>query len=115
MTKDFLVYLEDIIDAMDKAVFFVEGMTYEQFKEDIKTHYAVVRSIEIIGEATKRLPMMIRERYPDIPWKDMAGMRDIIIHGYDNINQKIVWDVVKRDIPRIKPLIQQVITDYDKE
>ena len=72
-----------------------------------------MRSIEIIGEATKRLPISFRERYPAIPWKDMAGMRDIIIHSYDNINLRIVWDVVQDDIPRIKPLIQRIIRDYE--
>jgi uncharacterized protein with HEPN domain len=101
MKKDFLVYVEDILDAMQKAEMFVRGMTYELFEADLKTNFAVVRTIEIIGEATKRLPTMIRDQYPDIPWKDMAGMRDVIIHGYDNVNLRIVWDVVKQDIPRL--------------
>jgi uncharacterized protein with HEPN domain len=112
MKQDFLVYIEDVIDAMNKAEMFVAGMTYEQFEADLKTNFAVVRAIEIIGEATKRLPSTIRDQYPHITWKDMAGMRDVIIHGYDNVNLQIVWDVVKRDIPQIKPQIQQILKDF---
>jgi uncharacterized protein with HEPN domain len=111
MNRDFLVYIEDILDAMSKAETFVAGMTYEQFELDLKTSYAVVRAIEIIGESAKRLPTVIRDRYPDIPWKDMAGMRDVIIHSYDNVNLRIVWDVVIRDIPCLKPQIQQIQED----
>jgi uncharacterized protein with HEPN domain len=72
----------------------------------------VVRALEIIGEATKRLPMTVHEQYPEIPWTGMAGMRDRIIHGYDTVDLQIVWDVVKQDIPEIKPQIQQILADY---
>jgi uncharacterized protein with HEPN domain len=111
MNRDVLVYLEDILDAMNKAEVFVSGMTYEQFEHDAKTIFAVVRAIEIIGEAVKRLPLAFRERYPSIPWRDMAGMRDIIIHSYDNVNLQIVWDVVMREIPRLKPQIEHIRDD----
>ena len=113
MKKDLLVYLEDIMDAMNKAEMFVAGMNFERFDADIKTQYAVVRAIEIMGEPTKRLPRAIRRRYPGVPWKDMAGMRDRIIHGYDNVNLRVVWDVAKRDIPQIKPQIQQILDEYE--
>jgi uncharacterized protein with HEPN domain len=72
-----------------------------------------VRALEIIGEAAKRIPDPVREKYVQIPWKAMAGMRDRIIHGYDTVDMQIVWDVVKRDIPRIRPLVQQVLKDYN--
>jgi uncharacterized protein with HEPN domain len=113
MKKDYLVYIDDILDAMDKAEKFVAGMSYEQFENDLRTTFAVTRALEIVGEATKRLPPDIREKHPHIPWKDMAGMRDVIIHGYDNVNLQIVWDVVKRDIPRIRLQIQQILADYE--
>ena len=70
------------------------------------------RALEIIGEATKRLPLDVRERYPEVPWRGMAGMRDRIIHGYDMVDLQIVWDVVKRDIPQIQPQLQQILVDY---
>jgi len=112
MSHEFLDFVEDILDAMDKAEFLVEGFAYPEFEEDFRTNFAVVRALEIIGEATKRLPMNVREQYPEIPWTGMAGMRDRIIHGYDTVDLQIVWDVVKQDIPGIKPQIQQILADY---
>jgi len=112
MNREFLDFVEDILDAMDKAEVLVEGSTYREFEEDFRTNFAVVRALEIIGEATKRLPMTVRERYREIPWTGMAGMRDRIIHGYDTVDLQIVWDVVRQDIPEIKPQIQQILADY---
>ena len=112
MSHEFLDFVEDILDAMDKAEVLVEGFTYREFEEDFRTNFAVIRALEIIGEATKRLPMTVRERYPAIPWTGMAGMRDRIIHGYDTVDLQIVWDVVQQDIPAIKPQIQQILADY---
>jgi uncharacterized protein with HEPN domain len=113
MSAEFLDYVEDILDAMDKAEILLEEVTYEQFVSDFRINFAVVRALEIVGEATKRLPMTLRDQYPSIPWKEMAGMRDRIIHGYDDVNFRIVWDTVKKRIPIVKPQIQQIITDYE--
>lgn len=112
MKSEFLDYLEDIVDAMEKAEYILHDVGYDKFEDDFIINFAVVRALEIIGEATKRLPTAFREAYPDIPWKAMAGMRDRMIHGYDDINLQIVWDSVKHEIPRIKPLIQQILADY---
>ena len=114
MSNEFLDYVEDIVDTMEKAEILLEEVTYEQFEDDFRINFAVVRALEIIGEAAKRLPMSVRERYPDIPWKGMAGMRDRIIHGYDTVDLQIVWDVVKLDTPLIKPQIQQILSDYEE-
>lgn len=113
MSAEFLDYVEDILDAMNKAEILLEEVTYEQFVSDFRINFAVVRALEIVGEATKRLPMTLRDQYPSIPWKEMAGMRDRIIHGYDNVNFRIVWDTVKKRIPIVRPQIQQIITDYE--
>jgi uncharacterized protein with HEPN domain len=113
MSNEFLDYVEDIEDAMEKAEILLRGVTYDQFESDFRINFAVVRALEIVGEATKRLPMTLRDQYPNIPWKQMAGMRDRIIHGYDTVDLEIVWDVVKQDIPKIKPQIQQVLRDYE--
>ncbi len=114
MNNEFLDYVEDILDAMEKAEIILRESDYEQFEKDFRINYAVTRALEIMGEATKRLPMKIREKYPEIPWKGMAGMRDRIIHGYDKVDLQIVWDTVKKEIPELKPLIRKVLKDYDE-
>ena len=113
MSLEFLDYVEDILDAMDKAEILLKDVTYDQFEADFRINFAVVRALEIVGEATKRLPKDLRRTYAEIPWKGIAGMRDRIIHGYDNVDLEIVWDVVKQDIPKIKPQIQQILTDHE--
>jgi len=113
MSREFLDFVEDILDAMNKAERLVEGVSFTQFEADYRTNFAVVRALEIIGEAAKRLPEDLRKRYPDIPWRGMSGMRDRIIHGYDNVDLQIVWDVVMRDIPQIKPKIERILIDYE--
>jgi uncharacterized protein with HEPN domain len=113
MSLEFLDYVEDILDAMEKAETLLEDVTYERFEDDFRINFAVVRALEIIGEATKRLPESLREAYPDIPWRGMAGMRDRIAHGYDSVDLQIIWGVVKRDVPEIKPKIAQILKDYE--
>jgi uncharacterized protein with HEPN domain len=115
MKNEFLDFVEDIVYAMDKAEILLKNVTYDQFESDFRTNLAVVGALEIIGEATKRLPMSLRQEYPDIPWKNMAGMRDRITLGYDTVDLQIVWDVVKVDIPQIRPRIRHILTDYEAE
>jgi len=112
MNREFLDFIEDILDAMEKAELLLGEVSYEKFEEDFRINFAVIRALEIIGEASKRLPDDLRERYPDVPWRGMTGMRDRIIHGYDNVDFQIVWDVVKKDIPVIKPRIQKILSDH---
>lgn len=99
---------------MEKAELLVEEVSYDQFETDFRINFAVIRALEIIGEASKRLPKGLRDRYPQIPWKGMAGMRDRIIHGYDDVDYQIVWGVVKNDIPEIKPRIQKILDEYQE-
>lgn len=113
MSREYLDFIEDILDGMNKAELLLEGISYSQFEIDFRINFAVVRALEIIGEAVKRLPEELCQQYPDVPWKGMAGMRDRIIHGYDNVDLQIVWEVVKRDIPQIKPKIVKILTNYE--
>jgi uncharacterized protein with HEPN domain len=108
LTREFLDYIEDVIDTMNKAERFVEGMEYESFLADDKTAFAVVRALEVIGEAVKKVPAEIRSRYIGIPWIEMAGMRDKLIHEYFGVNLRIVWDTLKKDVPRLKPEFEQM-------
>lgn len=112
MSLEFLDYIEDILDAMGKAEILLQEVSFEQFEADFRINFAVVRTLEIIGEAAKRILEEIREKYPEIPWKSMSGMRDRIIHAYDSVDMEIVWEVVISDIPHIKPKILQVLKEY---
>ncbi len=112
MNEEFLDYVEDIIDAMSKAEEFTGGITYEDFAGDSKTVFAVIRALEIVGEAAKRIPDMVKKKYPEIPWRDISGMRDKLIHGYFGVNLLVVWETVKKDIPSTKPLFEKILKDF---
>lgn len=104
-------YLEDILDSVEKVSRFVQGMTYEQFANDDKTSYAVIRALEIIGEATKHIPESIRTDHPLVPWREMAGIRDKLIHDYFGVNHKVIWKTAIEDLPNIEPAIRSVLDD----
>ncbi len=102
-------YLGDILDAMDKAENFTGSMNLQAFKNDDKTVFAVIRSLEIIGEAAKKVPAHLRRRFPDIPWKSLAGMRDKLIHDYVGVSLEVVWRTVKEDIPAVRPRLNEML------
>ena len=107
--RDLSIYIKDIIENMQRAEVFIEGISYEDFIKDEKAHYAVIRCIEIIGEAAKHIPDEIRKKFSKIPWSDMAGMRDKVTHFYFGVDLKKVWLVVKKDILELKPLIKEAL------
>ncbi len=104
-------YLEDICQAAKKALAFVGDMTYETFLADDKTVFAVIRALEIVGEATKRIPQSIRDRYPGVPWRSMAGIRDKLIHDYVSLNLEVIWKTVTTDLPALLPMIQRILNN----
>lgn len=99
MHRSYLHFLEDIREATGKIREYTEGMTYHEFLKDKKTQDAVIRNFEIIGEATKNLPDDLKERYPAIEWRQVAGFRDIIAHGYFRIDYEVLWGIVTERLP----------------
>lgn len=93
---------------------FVEGMEYEEFINDDKTVFAVILAIEIIGEAVKNVPNDLRKEYPEISWREMAGMRDKLIHEYFAVDRRRVWKTVKEEIPPLKPLFNKMLKELEK-
>jgi len=109
MKRDYRDYVQDILDSINDIENFIGDMNFEEFTRDKKTINAVVRSIEVIGEATKKIPKTLRDRYSNIPWKKMAGMRDKLIHEYLGIDIEILWKVAKDEVSPLKPLIQNTL------
>lgn len=111
MIRDITLYLSDILTNMVNARSFIGVMTYDEFTADRKTSYAVVRCLEIIGEATKNVPEEIRALRSTVPWRLMAGMRDKCIHAYFGVKYKTVWEAVHNEFPPIEPLISSLLED----
>ena len=115
MIKDYKIFIRDIIAAMESIENFVKNMNLEQLMKDDKTSSAVIRKFEIIGEASKNIPIALKDKYKDISWKSMAGMRDRLIHAYFGIDYKLVWSAIKADIPEMKPKLQRMLAQLEKE
>jgi uncharacterized protein with HEPN domain len=107
-------YIQDVIEAMAKCEGFIEGLTFEEFIRDDKTVFAVIRAIEVIGEAVKNIPDDIKSKYVEIPWKNIAGMRDKLIHGYFGTDLVRVWNTAKEEMPPLKPFFEKMIKDLEE-
>ncbi len=102
-------YIQDIYDSVVDIENFIKGMEFEEFSINKKTVNAVTRSLEVIGEAAKKIPETLKKKYDHIPWKRMAGMRDKLIHEYFGVDIEILWEVIKDEIPTLKPAIKLML------
>lgn len=109
MKKDDTAYLKHILDAISRIEEYTKGLNYDDFMDNNLVQDGVVRQIEIAGEATKKVSAEMREKYPDIPWRKMAGMRDKRIHDYLGVDLDAVWDTAKKDIPVLKQTITRLV------
>ena len=101
--------LNDIKEAIRRINIYIENLSYEQFLEDLKTEDAVARNLEVIGEAAKNISEELKRKYSQIPWKDLAGVRDRLIHHYFGVNFDIVWDIAKKELPAITLQVEEIL------
>ena len=114
MSRIYIDYLRDMLENANRAIQFVEGMNYETFNKDEKTIYAVIRSVEIIGEATRNIPEEIRIKYPEIPWRDASDMRNKLVRRYFGINLEVIWQTINEDLPMLSTALQEIIRREEK-
>jgi uncharacterized protein with HEPN domain len=107
--RDYKLYLHDIKEAVEKIETFTKGFTFKEFTEDAKTVDAVIRNLEILGEAANHIPKRVKEEHPDIDWKAMAGMRNILAHEYFGVRMGIIWKTIKERLPELKQKIEEIL------
>jgi len=113
--RGFSDYLQDIYESIIALEEFVGKMTLKDFKDDKKTRYAAIRCFEVVGEATKKIPNVFRNKYPDVPWSKMAGMRDKLIHEYFGVDTQTLWRTIKKDVPPLKKALSKVIQETKEQ
>ena len=115
MIRDARLYLDDIIESIEAISTYTGGLDEDGFRADVLVQDAVLRRLQIIGEAVKRLPLEIREKYRTVPWRQMAATRDVVVHDYSGVDLGLTWSVVTRDLPPVKPQIQGIIAELTSE
>ncbi|MFH0731816.1 MAG: DUF86 domain-containing protein [Candidatus Omnitrophota bacterium] len=114
MKREHKDYIADIVNAITEIEEFTKGLTFAEFEKDKKTVFAVIRALEIIGEAAKKIPLAIKSKHKNIPWKQIAGMRDKLVHEYFGVNVEVIWKTITEDIPPLKPLIERLSDSSQK-
>lgn len=112
--RDIMDYIQDILTSITDVEEFIEGMTFEDFSNDKKTVNAAIRSLEVLGEATRHIPRNVRAKYKAVPWAKMAGLRNVLIHEYMGVDLKTVWNIMTKRIYELKPAIEVIKTDLNK-
>ena len=111
MSRNLKLYLSDMLKSIDKIERYTKGMSYEQLVADELTYDAVVYNLQIIGEAVKNIPQEIRNLYPAVEWRKIAGLRDLIAHAYFTIDEQIVWDIIQNKLSDLQKNIEQIVSD----
>lgn len=115
MSRDVSLYMGDIVEACDRVRSYIERLTFETFVADNRTVDAVVRNLEIVGEAAKKVPSTVRSRAERVPWREMAGLRDVVAHAYFGIDHHIIWDVASNHLPQLREDIAELLLAMELE
>lgn len=106
--REAYLYLQDILNSINKIENSIEGVSFKQFEQNWEKFDAVVRNLEIIGEAARNIPEEITEKYPELPWEEMVGMRNKVIHEYFGVDEEILWKTVTEDLPILKQQLEEL-------
>ena len=115
MKRGLRLFIEDILESIKLIEKYIRNISKENLDNNQKLKDSIARRLEIIGEAVKNIPDDFREKYPEVPWKKIAGLRDIIIHTYFNIDLDITWDIIKKDLPDLKEKMLKIRTELEEE
>jgi uncharacterized protein with HEPN domain len=107
--RTYLDYLQDIYDATGYALSFVAGVTLDDFVDNYEKSFAVTRALEIIGEAARQVPAEVQQQYPHLPWQEMIGMRNVVIHEYFGVNLEVIWRTVHEDLPGLRVALGEIL------
>lgn len=113
-SREYTDYLQDMLEAAEKAERFLAGLDFETFQANDEKIYAVTRALEIIGEAAKCIPRAMRRRYPELPWQEIAGMRDKLTHEYFGVNIRRVWETVRQDLPSLRTTVAKMLKELQR-
>ena len=111
MKRDVNLFIGDILDNINDIESFSKGLTKDKFQTDKLRQNAIIRSLEVIGEAAKNIPDSFREKHPEIPWKDISGFRDVLSHVYFRVSMERVWNIIEKDLPKLKKEIEKIKTN----
>ncbi len=109
MTRSNNDYLQDILAATKHAISFVDSISFDEFMDNVEKQFAVIRALEIIGEAANNIPKDVQEHYPKVPWSEMIGMRNVMIHAYFGVDEQVIWRTVQEDLPSLRDSLQTIL------